>query len=312
MSSNVVSSALDGEEKLRRRSLLSVPGADERKITKAQTLGADVVVLDLEDGVAFDRKDYARQLVKNVLEETSLSFGTSEMCVRINGLEETNDNLALRDLEAVLQCERLSSIVVPKVERVSDIRFVSEMINAHNNNNPERSRDVRILAAIESALGILNLRDIAETSVREGYPLDALIFASEDYCANIEAIRTPHATELLFARSQLVTTAKAYSLQAIDMVHIDFKDLPALATECREGRQLGFTGKQAIHPNQIPCIHQSFAPSPEEMDFAEKVVKEFEAAEASGKGACVVDGIVVDLPVYKWARKICQKVPQIP
>ena len=257
--------------------------------------------------MAFDRKDYARELVTDVLDDTSLMFGTSELCVRINGLDKTNDdNLALRDLEAVLQCKRLSSIVVPKVEKVSDVCFVTEIIHAHN-------RGIRILAAIESALGILNLRDIAETSVQKGYPLETLIFASEDYCADIEAIRTPHATELIFARSQLVTTAKAYSLQAIDMVHIDFKDLEGLATECKEGRQLGFTGKQAIHPHQIPCIHQSFAPSKKEMEFAETVVKEFEAAEASGKGACVVDGIVVDLPVYKWARKIIsQKAPQFP
>ena len=315
---------LERNERPRIRSLFSVPGADKRKIQKARTLGADAIVLDLEDGVAHDRKDEARELVKETLLETShgasRSFGNSELCVRVNGLHTEH---AIRDLEAVLPCPRLQTIVLPKVESRGDILFVARMIEEHgrasNSTNTttttttETRRDIRILAAIESAKGFLNLREIAETAAHErdgrSFPLvEGLVFASEDYCADVEAIRTPDARELLYARSQLVITAKAYGLQAIDMVHINFRDLDELATECEAGKQLGFTGKQAIHPSQIAVVHEQFSPSPEDAAFAARVVTAFEASEAVGRGACVVDGIVVDLPVYKRAVKICKRL----
>jgi citrate lyase subunit beta-like protein len=266
-------------------------------------VGADTVVLDLEDGVALDKKDEARTLVEQTL-QSSASFGTSELAVRINGLET---DFAKNDLEAVLTCPRLQSIVVPKVETADDIHFVQDMISQHI----DVKRDVRIIAAVESALGILNLRDIAKTSQKDNTAkLDALVFASEDYCADIEAIRTPHAMELLYARSKLVTVAKAYGLQAIDMVHIDFRDMDALEKECIAGRQLGFTGKQAIHPGQVETVQHNFAPSEKDIDFATRCLKEYESSVAAGKGACVVDGIVVDLPVYKWSQKIVVRAKQ--
>ena len=287
-----------------RRSLFSVPGADQRKITKAQGLNADAVVLDLEDGVAYDKKDDARKLVRETLLDTSQDFGSAELCVRINGLD-TND-MALRDLEAVLPCSRLQAVVVPKVENASDIVFVSRMIDSLCDDT---TRDVRIIAAVESAMGFLNLREIAEAAKvgTSKAKLDALVFASEDFCADIEATRTESATEMLYARSRLVMAAKAFGLQAIDMVHINFRDLDGLKVECEGGRQMGFTGKQAIHPAQIDIINELFAPSPTEIDFASRAVQEYETTAAKGKGACVVDGVVVDMPVYKWARKIVDR-----
>jgi citrate lyase subunit beta-like protein len=279
-----------------RRSLFSVPGADPRKLKKAQSLGADAVVLDLEDGVALHKKDDARRLITDTLNDPSISFGRSELCVRINGLD--TQYMAVRDLEAVLSCERLQTVVIPKVETASDVHFVSRMMDALCGD-----RDIRIIAAIESALGMLSLRDIASSDPR----LDALVFASEDFCADLEMIRTPDATELLYPRSQLVITAKAFGLQAIDMVHIDFRNLEGLKEECRRGRELGFTGKQAIHPSQVATIHETFAPSSKDVDFAVRVVETYETTTSSGVGACVVDGIVVDAPVYKWAVKMLKR-----
>jgi citrate lyase subunit beta-like protein len=316
------------EERL-RRSLFSIPGSDARKIRKGQTLHADAVVLDLEDGVAWNQKDEARDLVRATLLDTSQTFGgqgrssslsSSELCVRINALD--TGSLALQDLEAILPCPRLQTIVIPKVETASDIHFVSRMMDAlccrsssnddydYDDENENQAPVVRILAAIESARGLLNLREIAAaaaTTTHHHRRLDGLIFASEDYCADVEAIRTESAMELLFARSQLVVTAKAYGLQAIDMVHVQFRDLDALAVECQRGRELGFTGKQAIHPNQLDTIHQSFAPSSQDVEFAQRVVVAYEATTASGKGACEVNGMVVDQPVYKWAVKIMSR-----
>lgn len=296
-----------------RRTLFSCPGADERKIAKAQSLGADAVVLDLEDGVAMDRKDDARDLVVATLHDATKDFGDSELCVRVNALADSCDRrtreLALLDLKAILPCPRLEAIVIPKVESAQDVLFVRRLIDM----TPEcRGRDVRLIAAIESARGMSNLREIVSAAAcrsqgESSARLDALVFASEDYCADLEAVRTAHATELLYARSQIVMTAKAYGLQAIDMVHIQYKDLDDLARECHEGRTLGFTGKQAIHPTQISTIHECFSPSTSDVDFASRVIQEYLETTLKGGGATVVDGIVVDAPVYKWAKKIVKR-----
>eukprot|EP00934_Nitzschia_sp_Nitz4_P001443 Nitzschia sp. Nitz4//scaffold27_size158506//97333//98340//NITZ4_002608-RA/size158506-processed-gene-0.22-mRNA-1//1//CDS//3329545512//1443//frame0 len=304
VSQQLLSTAPDAPEKTvrPRRSLLSVPGSEERKIQKAAGLSADSIVLDLEDGVALDKKDVARELVSKSLQDRSMFQDRTELCVRINAFD--TGALAISDLEAIVPCPALQGIVIPKVETPADIELVSGMIK-----DKATSSDVRILAAIESAKGMLNLRDIAATA--ESCSLDALIFASEDYCADLELIRTEHATEMLWARSELVTTAKAYGLQAIDMVHIDFRNLPGLAEECQRGRELGFTGKQAIHPAQLDTIHATFVPSAKDIEFAKKCVEEYEAAtKVAGKGACVVNGIVVDAPVYKWAVKILKRAQQ--
>jgi citrate lyase subunit beta-like protein len=282
-----------------RRSLLSVPGSDQRKIDKALNLKADSIVLDLEDGVAWDKKDQARTLVTQTLQHMPSSTD-AEICVRINALN--TGQLALQDLLAVLQVSKptLRAIVVPKVERASDIDFIQRLVQMHSSGHR-----IRILAAIESAVGMSNIQEIAATAATTS--LDALIFASEDYCADLELIRTESATELLYARSQLVTAAKAHQLQAIDMVHIDFKNLEALRTECRRGLELGFTGKQAIHPSQLDTIHQTFQPSAKDVAFAQECKDLYESAADAGRGACVVQGIVVDAPVYKHALKVLQR-----
>jgi citrate lyase subunit beta-like protein len=271
-----------------------------RKIRKATALGADAVVLDLEDGVAHNEKAAARAKVAGTLLDESVSFGpATELCVRVNGVQTGHFE---SDLREVLPCPRLQAIVVPKVESAEDLIAVQSRVD----ELCDRGRDVRILAAIESALGVLNLRDIAQAGV-ERCNLDALIFASEDYCADVEAIRTVDAAELLFARSSLVTVAKAYKLQAIDMVHIQFRDLDGLAVECERGRQLGFTGKQAIHPSQIAHIHRFFSPSEKDVSFAREVVLKYQDVTSKGQGAVVVSGVVVDLPVYKWALKVLKR-----
>ena len=231
-----------------------------------------------------------------LLDSDQSSFGKSELCVRINRLMDTKET-ALQDLEAVLPCNRLEAVIIPKIESAANVPFVSRMMDALAGD-----RDIRIIAAVESAVGMLNIQEIAATKGR----LDALVFASEDYCADLELIRTPGTAELLYPGSQLVTAAKAYGLQAIDMVHIQFRDLEGLAEECERGQEIGFTGKQAIHPNQVATIHETFSPSTKDVNFAVRVVDAYVATTARGKGVCVADGIA-DAPVYKWAVKILKR-----
>eukprot|EP01137_Pigoraptor_chileana_P009962 Opistho-2@58965 len=282
----------DRTERL-RRTLLNVPGSDLKKIVKATSLPADSIVLDLEDGVSINLKEVARKTVVEALQNQD--FGKAERCVRINGIRS---GMAFEDLLVVLRSPRLQGIVIPKVESASDIHTVCELINSVA---PEESRqEIRLLAAIETAVGLVNLKEIASAHDR----LDALIFASEDLCADMGMVRTPEATELLYARSAICTHAKAFGLQAIDLTCIDYKDDALLRKESKEGFNLGYTGKQAIHPNQLAIINTCFSPSAADVTRARRIIDGFSEAQSKGHGGFSLDGKSIDLPVVKWAEKI--------
>ncbi|RKP22207.1 Pyruvate/Phosphoenolpyruvate kinase-like domain-containing protein, partial [Syncephalis pseudoplumigaleata] len=156
--------------------------------------------------------------------------------------------------------------------------------------------------------GVMNLKEIATSDTR----LSALLFAAEDYCADLAGlIRTTHRREMLYARSALVTTACAYGLQSIDLasrdhsfVCMDYQDDEILRHECQEGREMGFTGKQAIHPRQIVTIQEMFRPSEEDLIRAVKIVKGYVEHAQRGLGAFGLEGKVIDLPVVKWAERL--------
>ncbi|KAL0084888.1 Pyruvate/Phosphoenolpyruvate kinase-like domain-containing protein [Phycomyces blakesleeanus] len=273
--------------------MLYVPGSDERKIYKSISIGADCVVYDLEDSVPSSKKGTARHLVLDALEASE--HGKAEKAVRINAI---GSGLELDDLNVILHSKRLQAIVIPKVQSAKDIQFVSRMIDSVAIES-QRER-IRLIALVESALGIMNIREIATADPR----LDALIFASEDYCADVGITRTESRKELLFARQMLVTAATAYGLQAIDLVCVDYQDQKVLLEECNEGRTFGFAGKQAIHPGQVEIIQQTFLPDPAEVERATKIIEGNEIHNAKGLGAFNLDGKMIDMPVVKWAQKI--------
>nr|CAG8504032.1 1633_t:CDS:10 [Entrophospora candida] len=277
-----------------RRALFYVPGGEERKIKSSLKLNADSIVYDLEDGVAFNRKGDAREMVFNTLEASEK--GSSEKAVRINAV---GSGLELEDLNVVLRSKRLEGIVIPKVRSAKDVQFVSRMIDSIAPDNTRSN--IRLLASIESAMGIMNIKEI---------------FAAEDYCADLGMIRTPSCKELLLARQAIVVAASAYGLQAIDMVCLDFRNNEILMKECREGREMGFVGKQAIHPNQIDIIQKTFLP--DEKGKAARIIHEYGIYSKKGIGAFDLDGKVIDLPVVKWAERLITraksagiKIPEI-
>jgi citrate lyase subunit beta-like protein len=155
---------------------------------------------------------------------------------------------------------------------------------------------------VETARGILNLKEIAS------HPrLDALIFGGEDFAASVGAIRTKEALELLYGREATVTAAAAYGLQAIDIVAIDFKDLDALRHESEFGAQLGFTGKQIIHPAQVGPVQAAFTPDDMAIAHAKRIAETFEASQARGAGAYALDGKMIDRPLLKNAQKVLER-----
>ena len=280
-----------------RRALLYMPGDSRRKIEKAATLGADSVCLDLEDGVALNQKEAARAASAAALKE--LDFGRSERLVRLNRF---GSGLEGEDFAQTVE-GRPDGFVIPKVESAEAIQWLEAQITEAERARGWPPGETGILAIVETARGIVNLKEIAAASPR----LAALVFGAEDLAGDIGATRTPEAWEVFYARSAIVTHAAAFGLPAIDMVCVDYNDLAGLEREARQGAQMGFAGKQAIHPNQIRPIQEAFTPGDETIARARRIVEAHAAHQALGRGAFALDGRMVDRPVVKAAEQVLAK-----
>ncbi|XP_066267030.1 citramalyl-CoA lyase, mitochondrial-like isoform X1 [Branchiostoma lanceolatum] len=293
-----------------RRALLFVAGNDERKIRKIPTFDADCVVIDCEDAVAPSKKDEARKTVTRMLDE--VDFGRTECAVRINSVDS---GLADDDLLAILQAKNLpSAIVLPKVESVEEMQTFAANLNtavAEIEANPTFD----LFAILESAKGLMNLQpilqEIVSLSDMSPFRLAALVFGSEDFAADIGASRTSEATELLYARQNVVLAAKAFGLQAIDYASVDFKDTESLKRQAKEGARFGFTGKVAIHPLQVPIIQQAFSPSPERVVWARGLIQAFQQHQQEGKGSFEYKGKMIYKPGLLQAQSILQMAESV-
>jgi citrate lyase beta subunit len=270
-----------------------MPGDNWKMITKSVTLGVDSICMDMEDGTAVNKKAEARATIAKALQE--LDFGASEKLARINSV---GSGWEKDDIEAVLPYHP-DGIVIPKVESFEHVEWASKIIEAAELRYGWQINSVRILIGVETAKGILNLKEIA------AHPrLDAIIFGGEDFAASIGAVRTKDAVELLYARQAVIVACAANDLQALDIVTIDYKDLEALKIESQFGAGLGFSGKQIIHPNQVSAVQEAFTPSDESVAYARRIVETFEASQKEGKGAYALDGKMIDMPLLKNAQKV--------
>ncbi len=277
-----------------RRALLYTPGDDLHKIRKASALGVDCVCLDMEDGVAANRKEQARQTIQTALKE--LDFGQSERLARINPV---GSGLEGDDLRAAL-AGHPDGIVVPKVEHGDHLRWAAAEISAYERVQGWPAGEIALIAVVETALGIIYL----PTIVSADPCLQAVIFGAEDFAASIGAVRTPAAWEVFYARSAVVTYTAAYGLQAIDMVYLNFHDTSGLQEEARTGAAMGFSGKKIIHPNQIQPVQQAFTPSDDAIAAALRLVEAFQEHQQSGRGAFALDEKMVDAPFIKAAAQV--------
>ncbi|XP_068533810.1 citramalyl-CoA lyase, mitochondrial isoform X3 [Anas acuta] len=265
-----------------RRAVLYVPADDEKKIRKIPSLNVDCAVLDCEDGVALNRKREARLTVVKTLEE--FDFGHAEKCVRINSV---SSGLAEEDLETLLQSKALpSSMMLPKVENVEEIRWFADRF-VHHLKGRTLVEPMNFIPFVETAVGLLNFKAVCEEALKAGsqvgFHLDAVVFGGEDFRASIGATSSKETHDILYARQKIIVTAKAFGLQAIDLVYIDFRDEDGLRRQSREGASMGFTGKQVIHPNQIAVVQEQFSPSPEKVKWAQELISAFEEHQRLGK-----------------------------
>jgi len=279
-----------------RRALLYMPGDNWKMITKSITLGVDCICMDMEDGTAVSKKAEARVTIARALQE--LDFGTSEKLARINSV---GSGWEKDDIEAVLPYHP-DGIVIPKVESFEQVEWASQIIEAAELQYGWQVKSVRILIGVETAKGILNLKEIAS------HPrLDAIIFGGEDFAASIGAIRSKDAIELLYARQAVVVACAANDLQAIDIVTIDYRDIESLRAEAEFGARLGYSGKQIIHPAQVEPVQIAFTPNDEAITYARRIVETFEASRKEGKGAYSLDGKMIDMPLLKNAQRVLER-----
>ncbi|MCW5874808.1 MAG: CoA ester lyase [Anaerolineales bacterium] len=277
-----------------RRTLLYVPGSDWRKMEKAASLGADCVCLDLEDGVAPSSKTEARLLISKALSE--LDFGRSERLLRVNSADS---GLQAEDLRLAGH-PSLQGLVLPKAGSAADVQAVGHVLLRAEQERNLPPNTLSLLTQIESAMGLVNLKEIASADPH----LVALVFGSEDFASDVGAIRTPQADEIFYARSAVAIHAAAFGLQAIDMLHVNFKDAAGLSQLAAQGARLGYSGMQIVHPDQIAPVVAAFTPSAEEVAWAQRVVDGYEQHAAEGRGAFALDGKMIDMPLVKAARRV--------
>jgi len=283
------------------RSAMFVPGHRQRMIDKAIGLNADVLFLDLEDGVPPAEKDTARQLIAQSLDrEAARPASDLWRPLRFPRINAIGNERMRADLESVLR-PGLDGLCLPKVETVEEIRYVDSILEAREEKVGLPKGSVRYIAAIESAAGLINAAAIAAASPR----MAALMFGAEDFGKDLglPTLRVAEASELVYSRSALVIAAASAHIGAIDGVWPDIRDPEGLLKDARQARRLGFTGKSLIHPDQIQVVNDVFRPDEGEVKYARQVVEAFEEAERKGEGAIALGGQLVDLPIVARARR---------
>jgi len=273
-----------------RRSLLFSPGDRPELMRKAPAAGADTVCFDLEDAVAPSERDTARAAVREVLSDPSFD-PDCEVTVRVSVD-------AAADIDALLdggESIRLDGVMVPKVAEAADVEWIADLLAEHD-------AEPALLALVETARGVLRAEEIADAPAT-----DALVFGAEDLAADIGATRTDEGTEVLHAREQVVLAASAAGVDAIDTVHTDYEDDAGLREATEFALQLGYDGKLAIHPAQVPIINDAFTPSPEQEEWAKRVLDARDEAEADGRGVFSVDGEMIDAPLIAQAERVLER-----
>ncbi|PKL14242.1 MAG: citrate lyase subunit beta [Spirochaetae bacterium HGW-Spirochaetae-8] len=274
-----------------RRTMLYVPGNNAGMIRDAAIYQADSIMFDLEDSVSYREKDAARLLVFYSLR--TLDFEGIETVVRINGLDTPYGR---EDIKAMVKA-RPFAIRLPKTETAQDVLDVEALIAVEEQKNGIPVGTTRMMAAIESPLGVLNAYAIATSSKR----LIGIAIGAEDYVTSMKTSRSPDGIELMFARGMLVTAARAAGIGAFDTVYSDLNNEEGLRKEVELIKQLGFDGKSIISPRQISIVHDVFNPTPKQIANARMVLQAIEEARAKGSGVIALNGKMIDKPIVDRA-----------
>ena len=278
------------------RSLLFVPGNNDRFLEKAKSLHADIICFDLEDSVPVEEKKSARNLIKNALKNRAEY--NSEIYVRTNS---PISGLIPDDLKEIIQ-KGVDGIVIPKVDTASDIKKIEKIMIGLEKKR--KLKPIEIIASIESTKGVVNSYSIASSSKR----VSALVFGVFDLLNDLGVEYAKNPEGAIYSRTKIPVDAKAAGKYAIDAIWQDIDDAVGLENDSIAAKNLGYVGKSIIHPNQIDIVHKVFYPTPSEVEWAQKVLKAYDLAKKNKKGATTVDGKMIDEVHYKRAIALLNSV----
>ncbi len=277
-----------------RRTMMFVPGNNPAMLKDAGIYGADSIMFDLEDAVSLSEKDAARILVFNAL--TTQDYGDAELVVRVNGLDTP---FFKNDVYAMVKAG-VDVIRLPKTESAEMMRQLESVIEEAEKKFSIEVGTTHMMAAIESAKGVLNAPEIAAASDR----MIGIALSAEDYTTDMKTHRYPDGAELEFARNMVLHAARAAGIAAFDTVFTNMNDTEGFISETQYIHQLGFDGKSLVNPRQIPLVNQVYAPSESEIEKAEDVINAIEEAKAKGSGVISLNGQMVDRPVVLRAQRV--------
>lgn len=266
-----------------RRSVLYMPGANDRALEKARSLPADALILDLEDSVAPEAKPDAREKV--IAAVKSGGYGSRELIIRVNAIETP---WGADDLKAAAAAGP-DAILVPKVSRPGDMVSAAKLLKAYG-----APAHTRLWAMMETPLAILNARDIASVAGDAESRFSCLVLGTNDLLKESRARALGDRFAIIPWLAASVLAARAFGLDVIDGVYNDFKDEAGFRAECEQGRTLGMDGKTLIHPSQVEPCNQIFSPSDAEVSWSRKVIQAFGLPEHRGKGVITVEGRMVE------------------
>lgn len=280
-----------------RRSMLFVPGSNAAMISNTFIYKPDSIMFDSEDAVALKEKDSARILVAHALQHPL--YQEIETVVRVNPLDS---EFGLNDLNAVVRAG-VDVVRMPKTETAQDVVDMDLAITEIEKACGREVGSTKMLAAIESPLGITQANQIATASKR----LIGIALGAEDYVRNLKTERSPEGIELLFARCSILQAARAAGIQAFDTVYSNANNEEGFLKEAALIKQLGFDGKSLVNPRQIELLHNLFAPTQKDVDQAEKIIAAAEEAERNGLGVVSLNGKMIDAPIIDRARLVLER-----
>lgn len=284
-----------------RRSMLFLPGNTPSILQNGDDLGADSLILDLEDAVSPTEKDAARILVGGALSQAL--YRKCEVIVRINPL---STDFWEEDLRAVVP-HGPDAIMPTKVSGPDCIRRISAAIEALEREHGLEQGRIRIIPLLETAMAIENAFAIAGADPR----MAALYLGAEDLTADFRCRRSKEGAEIFYSRSRLLCAARAAGLDAYDTPFTDVEDIEGLRADAALAKSLGFSGKAVINPRHIPVVNEIFSPSREEIAYAQEVFWAIEEAKRQGKGAISLNGKMIDAPIVERARQVLEAAKEI-
>ena len=276
--------------------MLFIPGNTPNLLMNADVLGADSIILDLEDAVSPAEKDAARILVRSAL--SSLGYKGCEVIVRINPIET---DFWKKDLDEVIPL-RPGMIMPTKVSCADDVRTVSDYIAQVEERCGMEKNTVRLIPLIETAMGVENAFAIASADPR----VAAIFLGGEDLTADLRCKRTKEGNEIFYARCRMVNAARAAGVDVYDTPFTDVDDIDGLYKDAAFAKSLGFTGKASISPRHVAGINEVFSPTQADIDYAHEVMETIRMAKAQGKGVVSLRGKMIDAPIVTRARQVIE------